>query len=55
MKYMIKHYRHIQHCDFWDEMNQTCIFERTERIIQPGCRDNEPAWRNPASCFDEMD
>ena len=44
-----------QNCEFWDELNQCCIYDRVERIVQQKYRDEQPAWGNPAACFDELD
>jgi hypothetical protein len=53
MKWMIKHYRHVRHCDCWDEMNHTCMFERMEEIEQ-----NQYSGTNLGDfeqCFSELD
>jgi hypothetical protein len=55
MKWLIKHRKPIKHCDFWDELHGTCMFEQMESIARTKYRDERPAWENPAGCFDELD
>ncbi len=55
LKWLFKHRKPIRHCDYWDELHNTCIFERMESIVQTKYRDDRPAWSNPAGCFDELD
>lgn len=31
-------------CEYFDELNQTCMWERMERIVQTGYRDEQAAW-----------